>query len=74
MTIQPRPYRVVIERHSCAACGRGLLWTVEGPPGDAGGPSYEIENDAREDANAMNHAYELGYQAKERESEPCQNK
>jgi hypothetical protein len=57
------PYKVVKERHACEMCGYGLLWTVQGPTGDAGGTSYEVESDAYEEANALNHAYELGYKA-----------
>ena len=57
------PYKVVKERHACKTCGHGLLWTVQGPEGDAGGTSYEVESDAQEEANALNHAYELGYKA-----------
>jgi hypothetical protein len=57
MTRQHAPYRVKVERHACITCGVGILWTVEGPHGDAGGTSYELESDAQEEANALNRRW-----------------
>lgn len=60
------PYTVVKERYACKACSQGLLWTVQGPTGESG-TSYELEEDAHEEATAINHAYALGYEAGRKE-------
>ena len=64
LSLNDLPYTIIIERNTCKSCGRGLLWTVQGPDDYGGiGLSYEKESDARAEVFALNHAYELGYQA-----------
>lgn len=61
---QQGPYQPVISQQPCKHCGRGLMWSVEGPDGIREGIEWPAEHDGEVEAYeysvALNAAYEEG--------------
>lgn len=53
-------YTVEVDNPGCAQCGAKKSWTVVGPDGYGSGVSYLDEEDADDQALALNDAYERG--------------